>query len=127
MFISTEQHLLEEEGEDAILHLIPVPIRIIKQWRKKKERGQRENKNKKNNNNCTKEEHNAFTGCCNILLKTREWEGGRCIEMEINDLLRNVQFSYQCLLLKVLAHEKLVPQLLWPVGTLEIKVNWAEK
>lgn len=41
----------------------------------------------------------------------------------INDLLMNVQFSYHCLLAKALTHEKLGPQLLLPVGTLEMKAN----
>lgn len=125
MLINIDRHLLEEEEEDAFLHLIPVPVRIVKQWGKKKERGERENK--KNNNNGTKEEPNLFTGCYNILLKMLEWEGGRYIEMEINDLLTNVQLSYHCLLSKFLTHEKMEPQLSWPVRTLEIKVNWVEK
>lgn len=125
MLINIDRHLLAEEEKDAFLNLIPVPVRIVKQWGKKKERGK--GKNEKNNNNGTNKEPNSFTGCYNILLKVWEWEGCRYIDMEINDLLMNVQFSYQCLLSKVLTHEKLGPQLLWPVGTLEIKVNWAEK
>lgn len=80
MLFNIDRHLLEEKEKDAFLHLIPVPVRIVKQWGKKKERGKW--KNEKNNNNGIKEEPNSFTRCYNILFKMWEWEGGRYIEMD---------------------------------------------